>query len=113
MSDTPLLALPLLEASQAQKHVTHNEALLLLDAMVHLAAISRALAAPPASPGDGDRYLVAASATGDCLHAGAEDQARPPGAHSPRQERWNEDKPRVAGRHQGQGHGEHEESPHQ
>ena len=28
MSDTPLLGLPLLEASQAQKHVTHNEALL-------------------------------------------------------------------------------------
>ena len=64
MSDTPLIGLPLLEASQAQKHVTHNEALLLLDAMVHLAVISRALAAPPASPGDGDRYLVAASATG-------------------------------------------------
>lgn len=71
MSDTPLLGLPLLEASQAQKHVTHNEALLLIDAMVHLAVISRALAAPPASPGDGDRYLVAASATGDWLgHSG-------------------------------------------
>lgn len=71
MSDTPLLGLPLLEASQAQKHVTHNEALLLLDAMVHLAVISRALATPPASPGDGDRYLVAASATGAWLgHSG-------------------------------------------
>ena len=32
MSDTPLIGLPLIEASQAQKHVTHNEALLLLDA---------------------------------------------------------------------------------
>ena len=63
MPDTPLIGLPLLEASQAQKHVTHNEALLLLDAMLHLAVISRALATPPASPGDGDRYLVAASAT--------------------------------------------------
>lgn len=71
MSDTPLLGLPLLEASQAQKHVTHNEALLLLDAMVHLAVISRALAAPPISPADGDRYLVAVSATGDWLgHSG-------------------------------------------
>jgi len=67
MPDTPLIGLPLLEASQAQKHVTHNEALLLLDAVLHLAVISRALAAPPASPGDGDRYLVAASATGDWL----------------------------------------------
>ena len=71
MSDTPLIGLPLLEASQAQKHVTHNEALLLLDAMVHLAVISRVLATPPASPADGDRYLVAASATGDWLgHSG-------------------------------------------
>jgi len=71
MSDTPLIGLPLLEASQAQKHVTHNEALLLLDAMVHLAVISRVLATPPASPVNGDRYLVAASATGDWLgHSG-------------------------------------------
>lgn len=67
MSDTPLIGLPLLEASQAQKHLTHNEALLLLDAMAHLAVISRALAAPPVSPADGDRYLVAASATSDWL----------------------------------------------
>ena len=71
MSDTPLIGLPLLEASQAQKHVTHNEALLLLDAMLHLAVISRVLAAAPVSPVDGDRYLVAASATGDWLgHSG-------------------------------------------
>ena len=71
MSDTPLIGLPLLEASQAQKHVTHNEALLRLDAVLHLAVISRALAAPPVSPADGDRYLVAASATGDWLgHSG-------------------------------------------
>ncbi|CAN0081588.1 unnamed protein product, partial [Phaeothamnion confervicola] len=71
MSDTPLIGLPLLEASQSQKHVTHNEALLLLDTMVHLAVISRVLAAPPGSPADGDRYLVAASATGGWLgHSG-------------------------------------------
>jgi hypothetical protein len=71
MSDTPLIGLPLIEASQAQKHVTHNEALLLLDAVLHLAVISRALVMPPASPADGDRYLVAASATGDWLgHSG-------------------------------------------
>ena len=71
MSDTPLIGLPLIEASQAQKHVTHNEALLLLDAMVHLAVISRVLSAPPALPADGDRYLVASSATGGWLgHSG-------------------------------------------
>ena len=30
MTDTPRLALPAIEAAQAQKHVTHNEALVLL-----------------------------------------------------------------------------------
>ena len=36
MSDTTThLGLPYLLAAQAQKHVTHNEALRLLDAMVH------------------------------------------------------------------------------
>ena len=63
MSDTPLLGLPLLAASQAQKHVTHNEALLKLDALIHLAVMSRGLASPPVAA-DGDRYLVAASPTG-------------------------------------------------
>ena len=67
MSETPNLGLPLLEAAQAQKHVTHNEALLLLDGQVHLSAVTRTLAAPPASPVDGDRYLIAAGATGDWL----------------------------------------------
>ena len=64
MSETPLLGLPVLEANQAQKHVTHNEALLILDAAIHLAVESRSLTAPPATPADGDRYLVAAGATG-------------------------------------------------
>ena len=63
MSDvTPHLGLPLLAAGQAQKHVTHNEALGLLDALVQLACLDKDLAAPPASPAEGDRYLVAAAA---------------------------------------------------
>lgn len=64
MADSPNLALPYLEAAQAQKHVTHNEALRSLDAIVQLAVDDRDLAAPPASPAEGARYLVAASATG-------------------------------------------------
>jgi hypothetical protein len=63
MSDTPLLALPYLAASQAQKHVTHNEALSVIDGLLHLAVISRVLATPPATPLDGDRYLIAAAPT--------------------------------------------------
>jgi hypothetical protein len=64
MPETPLLGLPLIEAAQAQKHVTHNEALLRLDAEVQLAVIDRTLATPPTTPADGDRYLIAASPTG-------------------------------------------------
>ena len=65
MSDTSThLGLPYLLAAQAQKHVTHNEALRLLDAMVQLSVLDRTRTAPPASPADGNRHLVASGATG-------------------------------------------------
>jgi hypothetical protein len=57
MPDTPNLALPLLAAAQAQKHVTHNEALAVLDALVHL-AVEEVRSDPPAAPEEGARYLV-------------------------------------------------------
>ena len=62
--DTPNLALPYILPGQAQKHVTHNEALRLLDAMVQLSVLDRTRTAPPASPTEGDRHLVAAGAIG-------------------------------------------------
>ena len=66
MTDTtPRSGLPLLAAAQAQKHVTHNEALLQLDALGCARILDRDLTAPPASPADGDTYLVHATATGD------------------------------------------------
>ena len=61
---SPHLLLPYILAAQAQKHVTHNEALRLLDAVVQLSVLDRDRTAPPASPADGDRYIVASSATG-------------------------------------------------
>jgi hypothetical protein len=65
MSDTSThLGLPYLLAAQSQKHVTHNEALRLLDAMVQLSVLDRTRTTPPASPADGDRHLVASGATG-------------------------------------------------
>ncbi|MGQ3355565.1 MAG: DUF2793 domain-containing protein [Phreatobacter sp.] len=71
MSDTARLSLPVLAAAQAQKHVTHNEALVVLDRLVLLAVDSRSLSAPPAGPGEGGRWLVAAGAAGDWAgHAG-------------------------------------------
>jgi hypothetical protein len=61
---TANLALPNILAAQAQKHVTHNDALRLLDGMVQIGVISRVLTAPPGSPTEGDRYIVASGATG-------------------------------------------------
>lgn len=66
MSDlTPYLGMPLVAAAQAQKHVTVNEALAVLDRLAQLSVADRDLATPPVGPGDGDRYIVAAGATGD------------------------------------------------
>jgi len=62
--DTTHLLLPYLAAAQAQTHVTHNEALRLLDAMVQLAMLDRTRSALPGAPADGDRHIVASGATG-------------------------------------------------
>ena len=65
MSETSaVLALPYIQPSQAQKHVTHNEALRLLDVIVQLAVLDRVRVVAPATPAIGDRYIVAAGATG-------------------------------------------------
>ncbi|MCB1485614.1 MAG: DUF2793 domain-containing protein [Hyphomicrobiaceae bacterium] len=65
MSDTTInLGLPYIMAAQAQKHVTHNEALRALDTIVQLTVEDRDLSAPPASPVEGQCFIVAAGATG-------------------------------------------------
>ncbi len=56
--------LPLLQAGQAQKEVTHNEAVVLLDLLTH-AAVAALLATPPANPEVGQSWIVANDATGD------------------------------------------------
>ena len=73
MTDTtPRTGAPLLAAAQAQKHVTHNEALYQFDAFLCAQFQSRALAAPPSSLADGETWLVAAFASGDWAgHDGA------------------------------------------
>ena len=62
MDETPNMKLPYIMAAQAQKHVTHNEAIRVLDAIVQLSVLDRDLTSPPVSPSDGDRYIVANSA---------------------------------------------------
>ena len=66
MTDTTgKLKLPLIAAQQAQKHVTHNEALATLDVLVQAGVKDRDLATPPASPAEGDCYIVASGASDD------------------------------------------------
>ncbi|UWQ14571.1 DUF2793 domain-containing protein [Aliiroseovarius sp. M344] len=66
MPDTsPILSLPLIQAAQAQKHVTHNEAVRILDILVQLSVTSANELNPPPAANEGDRYIVPAGATGD------------------------------------------------
>lgn len=61
---TPILSLPLIAAAQAQKHVTHNEALAQLDVLTQLAVSAFDAETPPAVPTPGDVYALGAAPTG-------------------------------------------------
>ncbi|HLS19565.1 MAG TPA: DUF2793 domain-containing protein [Paracoccaceae bacterium] len=63
MSDTPSFAMPLLDAAQAQKHVTVNEALMRAD-LLSARRVAYRGAVPPEEPGDGEVYIVAEGASG-------------------------------------------------
>jgi len=63
MEQTPQLRLPYIMAAQAQKHVTHNEALRALDAIVQIGVLDDDRTTPPALPAEGDRHIVAAGAS--------------------------------------------------
>lgn len=64
MSSTPRLGLPYIATGQAQKEVTHNEALNRLDVLVQGSVIDATTTTPPASPAEGQAWIVAAGATG-------------------------------------------------
>lgn len=59
-NDTNRLGMPLLQAAQAQKHVTVNEALMRLDGLVGLVLQSASTTAPPAPIVDGQCWYVPA-----------------------------------------------------
>ena len=63
MADTPNLAMALLEGAQSQKHVTVNEALTRLDAMV-AGRLVVGNSAPPIDPAEGLLHIVPAGAVG-------------------------------------------------
>ena len=61
---TPRFALPYIQAAQAQKEVTHNEALLMVDALVSLSLEDRHLSAPPVSPQNGQVWFINGAGSG-------------------------------------------------
>jgi hypothetical protein len=65
MSNTSNLVLPYLAAGQAQKHVTLNESLRKLDAIIQLAAVSATTTTEPVSPADGEVWILPPGKTGD------------------------------------------------
>lgn len=89
MTDTtPRLALPFLLPGQAQKHVTVNESLARLDSLTQASVRSASLTDQPASPAEGDCYLMTYDCNGDVwstlpagafafFHDGAWDHASP------------------------------------
>lgn len=58
--------MPYIDGAQSQKHVTHNTALQMLDAVVNVTVLA-IQTTPPGSPADGDRYIVATGGTGAWL----------------------------------------------
>lgn len=56
--NTHHLKMPYIMPAQAQKHVTHNEALRMLDAVTHLSVIASQVDDAPSTPGEGDRYII-------------------------------------------------------
>lgn len=65
MENSEILKLPYILPSQAQKHVTHNEAIRQLDALVQLSVVSMDVSEPPDEPAAGSRFIVGENASGE------------------------------------------------
>ncbi len=61
MSNTVRHGLPFLEAGQAQKELTHNEAILAIDRLLHPVVLSRQLSTPPLDADNGLAWIVGPS----------------------------------------------------
>ena len=62
---TARFSLPYIMPAQAQKHLTHNEALRYLDVLIHLNVIDAQRTLPPETPDDLDTYIIPTGAMGD------------------------------------------------
>jgi hypothetical protein len=63
--NTTRLALPLLAPGQAQKEITHNEALALIDLALQASVETVGATVPPADPTEGAAWILGAAPTGD------------------------------------------------
>lgn len=61
---TPRMLFPEIAASQAQKEVTHNEALKMLDVFVFMAVEDKDLTTPPGGESEGESWIVATGGAG-------------------------------------------------
>lgn len=69
MSDNSArLALPYIHPAQAQKHVTHNEAVDQLDLLVQMTVEAVDALTPPATPAEGEAFALGTGASGDWLN---------------------------------------------
>jgi len=80
MDHTQRLSLPFIMPSQAQKHVTHNEAIQALDVLVQPVVESLAVTTPPVLPIEGEAYVVPVGAIGSWAGHGSEIAAFQSGA---------------------------------
>ena len=64
MADTARWGLPLLDAGQAQKEMTVNEALARLDLLAQASVAAVGVETPPSAPTDGQCWIVGAAPTG-------------------------------------------------
>ncbi|WP_170754253.1 DUF2793 domain-containing protein [Ruegeria lacuscaerulensis] len=62
---SPRLDLPFIQPSQAQKHVTHNEALRQLDMIVQLSVVATDASNPPVAPAQGEVHAVGEAPIGE------------------------------------------------
>jgi hypothetical protein len=65
MTDSTHLKLPFILPGQAQKHITHNEAIVALDTLIQLAVLDRDLNGPPGAPDVNMRYIVGPAPTAE------------------------------------------------
>lgn len=61
---TPRLSLPMLVAAQAQKEITHNEALALIDCAIAPVAVAEGVNVPPTDPQNGACWIVGSAPSG-------------------------------------------------